>query len=64
MYAVSVAALVLGAALIAQTGRSFHWSDAAIGAAAGFGFALVVIGVVSLARVPRRPGARRRDVHR
>jgi hypothetical protein len=64
MHVAFVAPLILGAAPIAQTEHSFHWTDAAIGAAAGFGFALALIGAVSLARVPRLPGRRRRDFNR
>lgn len=64
MHLVIAAALVIGAGLVAQTEHSFHWSDAAIGAAAGFGFALAVMGAISLARMPRPPIRRRREFNR
>jgi hypothetical protein len=62
MHVIIVAAL--GVAPTAQSDHGFHWSDAAIGATAGFGLALAAVGVVSLLRVPRRPAGRRRDVNR
>jgi hypothetical protein len=55
MHVVIVAVFVVGAALIAESDHTFHWSDAGIGAAAGFGIALAVVGVLSLVRVPRPP---------
>ena len=35
---------------IVHTGREFHWSDAAIGAAAGFGAAVAAAGGITLGR--------------
>ena len=37
-------------------GGSVRWSDAGIGAVAGFGIALVLVGVISLRRTRRAQG--------
>lgn len=37
--------------VVVRTSDGFHWSDAAVGAAAGVGAAIAAMGVITLARV-------------
>jgi len=49
-----LAANVLAAARVLVSGHDFDWSAAAIGAAAGFGLALAVVGSIALLRAGRQ----------
>jgi hypothetical protein len=66
MHVVMLAALTFGLAILSHTAqappttpivvqanRGFHWGDAAIGATAGFGLALALVGAVALFRAAR-----------
>jgi hypothetical protein len=63
MHVVLLAALTFGVAILShraqvppttpivvQANRGFDWSDAAIGATAGFGLALTLVGAIALVR--------------